>query len=119
MAEADRDRSGAVRTIGEQPYGRVLLRGGGAAGRRRWGCGAAPPSVALGQATEGGAKRTRRLGSLGPAAFYLVICIGVMQTALVGGSGGTRAGDHGRHLCGLSDATAGTARDCAAVRAAA
>lgn len=57
------DRSGAVRTIGEQ------------------------------QAAEGGDKWTRRLGSLGLAVFYLAICIGVVQTALVGGSGGTRAGD--------------------------
>ncbi|MFF8280715.1 DUF1206 domain-containing protein [Streptomyces lateritius] len=47
----------------------------------------------FGQATEGGDTRTRCLGSLGLAVFYIVICIGVVQTALVGGSGGTRAGD--------------------------
>ncbi len=85
------DRSGAVRTIGEQPYGQVLLWAlvAGLAAMALWRLSEA----AFGQATEGGDKWTRRLGSLGLAVFYLVICIGVVQTALVGGSGGTRAGD--------------------------
>ncbi|WP_079153951.1 DUF1206 domain-containing protein [Streptomyces subrutilus] len=85
------DRSGAVRTIGEQPYGQVLLWAlvVGLAAMALWRLSEA----AFGQATEGGDKWTRRLGSLGLAVFYLVICIGVVQTALVGGSGGTRAGD--------------------------
>ncbi|WP_324617237.1 DUF1206 domain-containing protein [Streptomyces sp. NRRL F-2580] len=85
------DRSGAVRTIGEQPYGQVLLWAlvVGLAAMVLWRLSEA----AFGQATEGGDKWTRRLGSLGLAVFYLVICIGVVQTALVGGSGGTRAGD--------------------------
>ncbi|MFD6888014.1 DUF1206 domain-containing protein [Streptomyces sp. NPDC059957] len=47
----------------------------------------------FGQATAGGDTWTRRLGSLGLAVFYAVICVGVVQTALVGGSGGTRGGD--------------------------
>ncbi|WP_308432962.1 DUF1206 domain-containing protein, partial [Streptomyces chryseus] len=85
------DRSGAVRTIGEQPYGQVLLWAlvVGLAAMALWRLSEA----AFGQATEGGDKWTRRLGSLGLAVFYLVICIGVVQTALVGGSAGTRAGD--------------------------
>ncbi|MEU9107201.1 DUF1206 domain-containing protein [Streptomyces xanthophaeus] len=85
------DRSGAVRTIAEQPYGQVLLWAlvVGLAAMALWRLSEA----AFGQATEGGDKWTRRLGSLGLAVFYLVICIGVAQTALVGGSGGTRAGD--------------------------
>ncbi|MFG2985580.1 DUF1206 domain-containing protein [Streptomyces sp. NPDC048258] len=85
------DRSGAVRTIGEQPYGQVLLWAlvVGLAAMALW----CLSEAAFGQATEGGDKWTRRLGSLGLAVFYLVICIGVVQTALVGGSGGTRAGD--------------------------
>ncbi|MGW5852615.1 DUF1206 domain-containing protein [Streptomyces sp. NPDC055254] len=85
------DRSGAVRTIGEQPYGQVLLWAlvVGLAAMALWRLSEA----AFGQATEGGDKLTRRLGSLGLAVFYLVICVGVVQTALVGGSGGTRAGD--------------------------
>lgn len=41
----------------------------------------------------GGDKWTRRLGSLGLAVFYTVICIGVVQTAPVGGSAGGRPGD--------------------------
>ncbi|THA39983.1 DUF1206 domain-containing protein [Streptomyces sp. A1547] len=85
------DRSGAVRTIGEQSYGQVLLWAlvVGLAAMALWRLSEA----AFGQATEGGDKWTRRLGSLGLAVFYLVICIGVVQTALVGGSGGTRGGD--------------------------
>ncbi|MFD3697966.1 DUF1206 domain-containing protein [Streptomyces sp. NPDC058646] len=85
------DRSGAVRTIGEQPFGQVLLWAlvVGLAAMALWRLSEA----AFGQATEGGDKWTRRLGSLGLAVFYLVICVGVVQTALVGGSGGTRAGD--------------------------
>ncbi|MEU3726192.1 DUF1206 domain-containing protein [Streptomyces sp. NPDC031705] len=85
------DRSGAVRTIGEQSYGQVLLWAlvVGLAAMALWRLSEA----AFGQATEGGDKWTRRLGSLGLAVFYLVICIGVVQTALVGGSGGPRGGD--------------------------
>ncbi|MFF1778469.1 DUF1206 domain-containing protein [Streptomyces virginiae] len=85
------DRSGAVRTIAEQPYGRVLLWALvlGLAAMALWRLSEA----VFGQATEGGDKWTRRLGSLGLAVFYTVICVGVAQTALVGGSGGTRAGD--------------------------
>ncbi|WP_369776431.1 DUF1206 domain-containing protein [Streptomyces sp. R33] len=85
------DRSGAVRTIGEQSYGQVLLWAlvVGLAAMALWRLSEA----AFGQATEGGDKWTRRLGSLGLAVFYLVICIGVVQTALVGGSGGARGGD--------------------------
>ncbi|RKT02319.1 uncharacterized protein DUF1206 [Streptomyces sp. 3211.6] len=41
----------------------------------------------------GGDRWTRRLGSLGLAVFYTVICIGVVQTAPVGGSAGGRPGD--------------------------
>ncbi|OKK15616.1 hypothetical protein AMK16_27290 [Streptomyces sp. CB00455] len=85
------DRSGAVRTIAEQPYGRVLLWAlvVGLAAMALWRLSEA----ALGQATAGGDKWTRRLGSLGLAIFYIVVCIGVVQTALVGGSAGTRASD--------------------------
>ncbi|MFD9357924.1 DUF1206 domain-containing protein [Streptomyces sp. NPDC060031] len=85
------DRSGAVRTIGEQPYGRVLLWAlvAGLAAMALWRLSEA----AFGQATAGGDKWTRRLGSLGLAIFYIVVCIGVVQTALVGGSAGTRASD--------------------------
>ncbi|MFC9587823.1 DUF1206 domain-containing protein [Streptomyces yangpuensis] len=90
-SDKEADRSGAVRTIGEQSYGQVLLWAlvVGLAAMALWRFSEA----AFGQATEGGDKWTRRLGSLGLAVFYLVICIGVVQTALVGGSGGTRGGD--------------------------
>lgn len=85
------DRSGAVRTIGEQPFGRVLLWAlvVGLAAMALWRLSEA----AFGQAVTGGDKWTRRLGSLGLAVFYTVICVGVMQTALVGGSAGARSGD--------------------------
>ncbi|MFD3567979.1 DUF1206 domain-containing protein [Streptomyces sp. NPDC058667] len=85
------DRSGAVRTIGEQPYGRVLLWAlvVGLAAMALWRLSEA----AFGQSTAGGDKWTRRLGSLGVAVFYIVICISVAQTALVGGAAGTRASD--------------------------
>ncbi|MFF8269572.1 DUF1206 domain-containing protein [Streptomyces sp. NPDC016562] len=85
------DRSGAVRTIGEQPFGRVLLWAlvVGLAAMALWRLSEA----AFGQAVTGGDKWTRRLGSLGLAVFYAVICIGVVQTALVGGSAGGRPGD--------------------------
>ncbi|MFD3677842.1 DUF1206 domain-containing protein [Streptomyces sp. NPDC058613] len=86
------DRSGAVRTIAEQPFGRVLLWAlvVGLAAMALWRLSEA----AFGQATAGGDSWTRRLGSLGIGVFYAVICIGVMQTALVGGgSAGTRPGD--------------------------
>ncbi|MFJ7266445.1 DUF1206 domain-containing protein [Streptomyces sp. NPDC099050] len=49
--------------------------------------------AAFGQAGEDGDKWTRRLGSLGLAVFYTVISIGVVQTALVGGSSGSRGGN--------------------------
>ncbi|MDX3536795.1 DUF1206 domain-containing protein [Streptomyces sp. MB09-01] len=90
-SDKEADRSGAVRTIGEQSYGQVLLWAlvVGLAAMALWRLSEA----AFGQATEGGDKWTRRLGSLGLAVFYLVICIGVVQTALVGGSGGARGGD--------------------------
>ncbi|MFV0126292.1 DUF1206 domain-containing protein [Streptomyces sp. HMX112] len=85
------DRSGAVRTIGEQPFGRVLLWAlvVGLAAMALWRLSEA----VFGQATAGGDKWTRRLGSLGLAVFYTAICVGVVQTALVGGSAGTRPGD--------------------------
>ncbi|MEU8943722.1 DUF1206 domain-containing protein [Streptomyces goshikiensis] len=85
------DRSGAVRAIGEQPFGRVLLWAlvVGLAAMALWRLSEA----VFGQATAGGDKWTRRLGSLGLAVFYTVVCIGVVQTALVGGSAGTRPGD--------------------------
>ncbi|WCD83858.1 hypothetical protein KPP03845_100177 [Streptomyces xanthophaeus] len=85
------DRSGAVRTIGEQPFGRVLLWAlvVGLAAMALWRLSEA----AFGQAVTGGDKWTRRLGSLGLAVFYAVICIGVVQTALAGGSAGGRPGD--------------------------
>lgn len=85
------DRSGAVRTIGEQPFGRVLLWAlvVGLAAMALWRLSEA----AFGQAVTGGDKWTRRLGSAGLAVFYTVICIGVVQTALVGGSAGGRPGD--------------------------
>lgn len=85
------DRSGAVRTIGEQPFGRVLLWAlvVGLAAMALWRLSEA----AFGQAVTGGDKLTRRLGSLGLAVFYTVICIGVVQTALVGGSPGSRGGN--------------------------
>ncbi|MFD3809216.1 DUF1206 domain-containing protein [Streptomyces sp. NPDC058611] len=85
------DRSGAVRTIAEQPFGRILLWAlvVGLAAMALWRLSEA----VFGQATAGGDAWTRRLGSLGIAAFYAVICVGVAQTALVGGSGGTRGGD--------------------------
>ncbi|MFC9819262.1 DUF1206 domain-containing protein [Streptomyces erythrochromogenes] len=90
-SDKEADRSGAVRTIGEQSYGQVLLWAlvVGLAAMALWRFSEA----AFGQATEGGDKWTRRLGSLGLAVFYLVICVGVVQTALVGGSGGARGGD--------------------------
>ncbi|MFF4371533.1 DUF1206 domain-containing protein [Streptomyces sp. NPDC001594] len=85
------DRSGAVRTIGEQPFGRVLLWAlvVGLAAMALWRLSEA----AFGQAVTGGDKWTRRLGSAGLAVFYAVICFGVVQTALVGGSAGGRPGD--------------------------
>ncbi|WP_405790550.1 DUF1206 domain-containing protein [Streptomyces sp. NBC_01367] len=85
------DRSGAVSTIGEQPFGRVLLWAlvVGLAAMALWRLSEA----AFGQAVTGGDKWTRRLGSLGLAVFYTVICVGVVQTALVGGSAGSRPGD--------------------------
>ncbi|WP_328969408.1 DUF1206 domain-containing protein [Streptomyces sp. NBC_00239] len=85
------DRSGAVRTIGEQPFGRALLWAlvVGLAAMALWRLSEA----AFGQAVTGGDKWTRRLGSAGLAVFYAVICIGVVQTALVGGSAGGRPGD--------------------------
>lgn len=85
------DRSGAVRTIGEQPFGRVLLWAlvVGLAAMALWRLSEA----VIGQSVTGGDKWTRRLGSLGLAVFYTVICIGVVQTALVGGSSGTRGGN--------------------------
>ncbi|MFD5147764.1 DUF1206 domain-containing protein [Streptomyces sp. NPDC058401] len=107
------DRSGAVRTIGEQPFGRVLLWAlvVGLAAMALWRLSEA----AFGPAGEGGDKWTRRLGSLGLAVFYTVISIGVVQTALVGGSPGSRGGNetskeytarvlnwpHGRVLVGV------------------
>ncbi|MFZ3494104.1 DUF1206 domain-containing protein [Streptomyces sp. 5.8] len=85
------DRSGAVRTIGEQPFGRALLWAlvVGLAAMALWRLSEA----AFGQAGEGGGKWIRRLGSLGLAVFYTVISIGVVQTALVGGSPGSRGGN--------------------------
>ena len=85
------DRSGAVGTLGEQPFGRVLLWAlvVGLAAMALWRLAEA----AFGQTVEGGDKWSRRLGSLGMAVFYTVICIGVVQTALVGGSAGGRPGD--------------------------
>nr|WP_133900033.1 DUF1206 domain-containing protein [Streptomyces sp. KS 21] len=85
------DRSGAVRTIVEQPIGRVLLWAlvVGLAAMALWRLS----DAVFGQATAGGDKWIRRLGSLGIAVFYAVVCIGVVQTALVGGSAGTRGGD--------------------------
>ncbi|WP_443079791.1 DUF1206 domain-containing protein [Streptomyces sp. P9-A4] len=85
------DRSGAVGTLGEQPVGRALL----------WALVVALAAMAVwrlceaafGQTVEGGKKWSRRLGSLGTAVFYAVICVGVVQTALVGGSSGGRPGD--------------------------
>ncbi|MGW0393478.1 DUF1206 domain-containing protein [Streptomyces sp. NPDC003042] len=85
------DRSGAVSTIGEQPFGRVLLWAlvVGLAAMALWRLSEA----VFGQAVAGGDTWTRRLGSLGLAVFYTMICIGVAQTALVGGSAGGRPGD--------------------------
>ncbi|MFD9034392.1 DUF1206 domain-containing protein [Streptomyces sp. NPDC059567] len=85
------DRSGAVGTLGEQPFGRALLWAlvVGLAAMALWRLAEA----AFGQTVEGGDKWSRRLGSLGMAVFYTVICIGVAQTALVGGSAGGRPGD--------------------------
>ncbi|MEU6976310.1 DUF1206 domain-containing protein [Streptomyces sp. NPDC046371] len=85
------DRSGAVGTLGEQPFGRALLWAlvVGLAAMALWRlC-----EAAFGQTVEGGEKWSRRLGSLGMAAFYAVICVGVVQTALVGGSSGSRPSD--------------------------
>ncbi|WP_328940871.1 DUF1206 domain-containing protein [Streptomyces sp. NBC_00250] len=85
------DRSGAVGTLGEQPFGRMLLWAlvVGLAAMALWRLSEA----VFGQTGEGGDKWTRRLGSLGLAVFYTVICIGVVQTALAGGSSGGRPGD--------------------------
>ncbi|MFF4393685.1 DUF1206 domain-containing protein [Streptomyces sp. NPDC001552] len=85
------DRSGAVSTIGEQPFGRVLLWAlvVGLAAMALWRLSEA----VFGQAVAGGDTWTRRVGSLGLAVFYTVIAIGVAQTALVGGSAGGRPGD--------------------------
>jgi len=85
------ERSGAVRTIGEQPFGRVLLWAlvVGLAAMALWRLSEA----AFGQRVTGGDKWTRRLGSLGLAVFYAVICVGVVQTVLVGGSSGSRSGN--------------------------
>ncbi|MFD3660831.1 DUF1206 domain-containing protein [Streptomyces sp. NPDC058659] len=85
------DRSGAVGTLGEQPFGQALLWAlvVGLAAMALWRLAEA----AFGQTVEGGDKWSRRLGSLGMAVFYAVICVGVVQTALVGGSPGTRPGD--------------------------
>ncbi|MFJ5811293.1 DUF1206 domain-containing protein [Streptomyces sp. NPDC093093] len=85
------DRSGAVRTIAEQPFGQALLWAlvAGLAAMALWRLSEA----VFGQAMAGGDTWTRRLGSLGISAFYAVICIGVVQTVLVGGSGGTRGSD--------------------------
>ncbi|GHJ97428.1 hypothetical protein SNE510_69470 [Streptomyces sp. NE5-10] len=85
------DRSGAVGTLGEQPFGQALLWAlvVGLAAMALWRlC-----EAAFGQTVEGGEKWSRRLGSLGMAVFYAVICVGVVQTALVGGSAGGRPGD--------------------------
>ncbi|MFF8277909.1 DUF1206 domain-containing protein [Streptomyces lateritius] len=85
------DRSGAVGTIGEQPFGRVLLWAlvVGLAAMALWRLAEA----AFGQTVTDGDKWTRRLGSLGLAVFYAVICVGVVQTVLAGGSSGSRPGD--------------------------
>ncbi|MFD9481934.1 MULTISPECIES: DUF1206 domain-containing protein [Streptomyces] len=85
------DRSGAVSTIGEQPFGRVLLWAlvVGLAAMALWRLSEA----VFGQAVAGGDTWTRRLGCLGLAVFYTVIAIGVAQTALAGGSAGGRPGD--------------------------
>ncbi|MFC8957451.1 DUF1206 domain-containing protein [Streptomyces sp. NPDC057101] len=85
------DRSGAVGTLAEQPFGRALLWAlvVGLAAMALWRLAEA----AFGQTVEGGDKWSRRLGSLGMAVFYAVICVGVVQTALVGGSSGGRPSD--------------------------
>ncbi|MFJ8661208.1 DUF1206 domain-containing protein [Streptomyces sp. NPDC093795] len=71
---------------GEQPFGRALLWAlvVGLAAMTLWRlC-----EAAFGQTVVGGEKWSRRLGSLGMAVFYAVICVGVVRTALVGGSSG-------------------------------
>ncbi|MEV8100658.1 DUF1206 domain-containing protein [Kitasatospora sp. NPDC085879] len=85
------DRSGAVRTIGEQPFGRFLLWAlvVGLAAMALWRLSEA----VFGSSVPGGDKWTRRLGSLVLAVFYAVISIGVVQTVLVGGSSGSRSGN--------------------------
>lgn len=80
------DRSGAVETLGEQLFGQALLWAlvVGLAAMTLWRlC-----EAAFGQTVEDGEKWSRRLGSLGMAVLYAVICVGVVQTALVGGSAG-------------------------------
>ncbi|MFD4911113.1 DUF1206 domain-containing protein [Kitasatospora purpeofusca] len=85
------ERSGAIATIGEQPFGRVLLWAlvVGLAAMALWRLSEA----AFGQRVTGGDRWTRRLGSLGLAVFYAVICVGVVQSVLVGGSSGSRSGN--------------------------
>ncbi|GAA1171632.1 hypothetical protein F4556_006530 [Kitasatospora gansuensis] len=85
------ERTGAIGTIGEQPFGRVLLWAlvVGLAAMALWRLSEA----AFGQRATGGDKWTRRLGSLGLAVFYAVISVGVVQTVVVGGSAGSRSGD--------------------------
>ncbi|GAB7183566.1 hypothetical protein ATKI12_3397 [Kitasatospora sp. Ki12] len=83
------ERSGAVGTIGEQPFGRVLL----------WALVVGLAAMALWRLSEavfgptgpGGGKWAVRLGFLGLAVFYAVVAIGVVQTVLVGGSSSNRS----------------------------
>ncbi|MFD8695456.1 DUF1206 domain-containing protein [Kitasatospora purpeofusca] len=83
------ERSGAVGTIGEQPFGRVLLWAlvVGLAAMALWRLSEA----AFGPAGSDSGKWTVRLGFLGLAVFYAVISIAVVQTVLVGGSSGSRS----------------------------
>ncbi|MFD5086074.1 DUF1206 domain-containing protein [Kitasatospora sp. NPDC058201] len=83
------ERSGAVGTIGEQPFGRVLLWAlvVGLAAMALWRLSEA----AFGPAGSDRGKWTVRLGFLGLAVFYAVISIAVVQTVLVGGSSGSRS----------------------------
>ncbi|MFF1908538.1 DUF1206 domain-containing protein [Kitasatospora sp. NPDC058218] len=83
------ERSGAVGTIGEQPFGRVLLWAlvVGLAAMALWRLSEA----AFGPAGSDSGKWTVRLGFLGLAVFYAVIAIAVVQTVLVGGSSGSRS----------------------------
>ncbi|WP_405855125.1 DUF1206 domain-containing protein [Streptomyces sp. NBC_00090] len=85
------DRSGAVETLGEQLFGQALLWAlvVGLAAMTLWRL----REAAFGQTVEDGEKWSRRLGSLGMAVLYAVICVGVVQTALVGGCAGGRPGD--------------------------